>query len=326
MNIYRIKTNIYNEVTIAGRTLSRIQDYYIPNIIDIKGENEITDTDFYALIRDDTPLLTSRIISLAKSRAIKNNAPIKIGSGVVTKKDFTREPITYRSPLCTIFSPKNYAFILNTINKRILFYHKSNGVYIMDNSTFIDLDVNIERGACIRPRVTLSGKTVIHKNALISENSHIINSTICKNTIVLSSYIIDSKVGENSSVGPYAVIKNNSNIGNNCRIGDFVEIKNSILKDNVKSAHLTYVGDALVGNNVNLGCGTVFCNYDGKQKHRTTVGDNVFVGANTNLIAPIIIGSDSFIAAGTTVTKNLQPNSFCISRPPLQVSDLQRSR
>ena len=107
MNIYRIKTNIYNEVTIAGRTLSRIQDYYIPNIIDIKSESEIVDADFYALIRDDTPLLTSRIISLAKSRAIKNNAPIKIGSGVVTKKDFTIEPIAYRSPLCTVFSHKN---------------------------------------------------------------------------------------------------------------------------------------------------------------------------------------------------------------------------
>lgn len=128
------------------------------------------------------------------------------------------------------------------------------------------------------------------------------------------NYIEGAKIGENCTVGPFARLRKESVIGRNCKIGNFVEIKNSHLGKNVKIAHLTYVGDAEIGDNCNLGCGVVFCNYDGKNKHKCKVGQNVFVGSNSNLIAPLVVGDDCFIGAGTTVTEDLECGSFAIGR------------
>lgn len=156
--------------------------------------------------------------------------------------------------------------------------------------------------------------SVIEGGVVIFPNSVIINSVIKENTIVYSSYIEDSEVGQNCVVGPYAHIRPNTKIANNVKIGNFVEIKKSEIKSGTKVSHLTYVGDSEVGRNCNFGCGTITCNYDGVNKHKTIIGDNVFIGSNTNLIAPIEIKDNCFIAAGSTITKNLEENTFAISR------------
>ena len=140
------------------------------------------------------------------------------------------------------------------------------------------------------------------------------NSLVEKGAEIISSHIFESTIGENSKVGPYAHIRPKCKIGKNCRIGNFVEIKNSAIGDNTKIAHLTYVGDARIGKNCNIGCGVVFANYNGKEKNKIIVGNNVFIGSNCNLIAPLIIPDNVYICAGTTVTRDLQEYDFVIGR------------
>ena len=145
-------------------------------------------------------------------------------------------------------------------------------------------------------------------------NCSITNSTIGNNTEIKNSTIIDSTVGENTIVGPYAYLRPKSNIGNHVKIGDFVEVKNATIEDNSKASHLSYIGDAHVGKNVNIGCGVVFVNYDGKNKFQTVIEDNVFVGCNSNLVAPVTVGKNAFIAAGSTITDEVHEDAFAIAR------------
>lgn len=172
----------------------------------------------------------------------------------------------------------------------------------------------ISKSAKVDKRATLVGKCEIEDGAVVFGECYLENAIIRKNAVVKSSYIVSSEVGEGTTVGPFAHIRNNSKISANCRIGNFVEIKNSKLGKGTKAAHLTYVGDAEIGENVNLGCGVVFANYDGKKKHRSKVGNNVFIGCNCNIVAPRIIEDNCFIAAGTTLTNDLPKNSFSIGR------------
>ena len=140
------------------------------------------------------------------------------------------------------------------------------------------------------------------------------NSRIEEGVEIISSHIFDSVVGENTKIGPNAHLRPNSKIGKNCRIGNFVEIKNSVVGDNTKIAHLTYVGDAKIGKGCNIGCGVVFVNYNGKEKNEIVIGNNVFIGSNCNLIAPLNIPDNVYICAGTTVTQNLNEYDFVIGR------------
>ena len=156
--------------------------------------------------------------------------------------------------------------------------------------------------------------SVIEGGVVIFPNSVIINSVIKENTIVYSSYIEDSEIGCDCVVGPFAHIRPNTKIANNVKVGNFVEIKKSEIESGTKISHLTYVGDSIVGKNCNFGCGTITCNYDGKHKHKTIIGNNVFIGSNSNLVAPVEIKDNCFIAAGSTITKDLKENTFAISR------------
>ena len=142
------------------------------------------------------------------------------------------------------------------------------------------------------------------------------NVKIGKNTIIKFGSIIEDNciIGHNCVIGPYAHIHTSSVIGDNCHIGNFVEIKKSRLGDNCNAKHLVYIGDCECGNNVNFGCGVVIANYNGKEKNNTIIKDNVFIGCNSNLIAPIEIGNNSFIAAGSTITNNVNDNEFVIER------------
>ena len=202
--------------------------------------------------------------------------------------------------------------VYNNIRKRIITHLLEGGVVIEGEDFHIDYGVTVERGAIIRSPTTLRGNTIIKSGAIV-ENSIVSDSIVEKSTEIICSHLISSKVGENTTLGPFARLRG-ADIGKNCRIGDFVEVKNSILHSGVKCAHLAYVGDAEVGEGTNVGCGSVFCNYDGKLKHRTIVGKNVFIGANVNLVAPLKVGDNTYIAAGTTVTKDTTDNEFVIGR------------
>ena len=131
---------------------------------------------------------------------------------------------------------------------------------------------------------------------------------------ILSSVIIKSAVGENTHVGPFAYIRPNCNVGSDVKVGDFVELKNSNIDNGTKISHLTYVGDSDVGKRVNFGCGTVTVNYDGKNKHRTVIGDDVFIGCNSNLVAPVKLNDGAFTAAGSTITDEVPENNLAIAR------------
>lgn len=203
----------------------------------------------------------------------------------------------------------------NIMRIRINEAHMVNGVTIIDtNSTYIESDVEIGNDTIIYPGVMLKGKTKIGSNCAIEMNSSIDNSIIGDNTEVKNSTIVDSTVGENTTVGPYAYLRPKSNIGNNVKIGDFVEVKNATIGDNSKASHLSYIGDAEVGRNVNIGCGVVFVNYDGKNKFKSIVKDNAFIGSNSNLVAPVTIEEKGYIATGSTITEDVPEKALAIAR------------
>lgn len=202
----------------------------------------------------------------------------------------------------------------NFKNRRAIKEHVKNGVLFLDyKSVVIDEDVKLGKGVLVGANVVLKGKINVGDYAEIFD-SYIEDSAIGSRTIVKSSYIIDSEIGDKTTVGPFSHIRQKTKIGQGCRIGNFVEIKESIIGDYTKCAHLAYIGNAKVGKNVNVGCGVVFANFNGKIKQQTVVGNDVFIGCNTNLVAPLTIGDGCYIAAGTTVTKNLDKDNFCIGR------------
>lgn len=202
-------------------------------------------------------------------------------------------------------------FLRQYINKE----HMVNGVNMLNPDTItIGHNVIIEPGVTIYPNTTITGNTVIKAGAIIGPNTEIHNSRIHSNAHIRHSLVYDSEVGENTTVGPFAHLREHAVIGANNRIGNFVEVKKSTTGDDTKASHLAYIGDAEVGSHVNFGCGTITVNYDGKTKHKTKIGDYAFIGCNTNLIAPIEIGDNVFIAAGSTVTKNVPSNGFAIAR------------
>ena len=182
------------------------------------------------------------------------------------------------------------------------------------DGVYISADSIVEEGAQIYAPAHISNGSHICRGACIMPFSILKGTHVGANTVVFSSTLIDANVGENCSVGPYAYLRDGARAGNGCRIGDFVEVKASTIGDGTKAAHLAYIGDADVGQNVNIGCGVVFCNYDGKVKSKTVVGDGAFIGANCNLIAPLTIGNGAFIAAGTTVCADLSDGDLCIGR------------
>lgn len=201
------------------------------------------------------------------------------------------------------------------MRKRILKVHMLSGVTIIDpNNTYIDKTVKIARDVTIYPGCILEGNTVIDEDCEIGPGTRIKDSILDKGIRAQNSVITDSKIGEGTTVGPFAYLRPGNVIGKHAKIGDFVEMKNSSFGDYSKASHLTYIGDGDVGSHVNLGCGVVFVNYDGKKKYRSTVEDNCFVGCNVNLVAPVTVKKDSYIAAGTTITENVPENSLAIGR------------
>lgn len=193
--------------------------------------------------------------------------------------------------------------------------HMRNGVSIVDpENTYIDVDVTIGQDTVIYPNVHIQGKTSIGCNVTILPNSFLRNAVIGDDVTIDSSKIVESKVGARTTVGPMSHLRNNTEICEDCRIGNFVEFKNSHFGDGSKCAHLTYIGDSDFGKKINVGCGVVTVNYDGKNKYRTTVRDGAFIGSNCNLIAPVTIGENVLLAAGSTITDSVEDGDMGIAR------------
>lgn len=167
-----------------------------------------------------------------------------------------------------------------------------------NNGIYIERGVQVMAGACV-----WSGNIVLGE------------SVLCAGCELLPHNHIDgAEIGAGCKVGPFARLRKGTQLGNGCKIGNFVELKNAKIGENVKISHLTYVGDARIGKDCNIGCGVVFCNYDGEKKHECVIGDSVFIGSNANLVAPLKIGSNTIIGAGTTVTRDVACGSFVIGR------------
>lgn len=198
---------------------------------------------------------------------------------------------------------------------RINHQHMVNGVSFIDpKATYVDDGVQIGAETVIEPGVYLKGATVIGENCLITANSQLVDSVIEDDVVIESSVIEESIVHSGADVGPYAHLRPQAEIGPKAHIGNFVEVKKAVIGEGSKVGHLTYVGDATLGKDINVGCGVVFVNYDGKNKYHTTVGDHSFVGSNANLIAPVTIAANTVIAAGSTINKDVPEGAMGIAR------------
>ncbi|HZX21857.1 MAG TPA: bifunctional UDP-N-acetylglucosamine diphosphorylase/glucosamine-1-phosphate N-acetyltransferase GlmU [Clostridia bacterium] len=217
--------------------------------------------------------------------------------------------------IMAVNSREQLAEVEAIMRKRIAKKHMENGVTIINpEHTYIEKTVTIGIDTTIYAGAILTGDTVIGDDCVIGQNSRIENSVIGNGAEVQSSTIISSSVGDGTTIGPYAYLRPNSNIGKHVKIGGFVEVKNSKVDNYSRASHLSYIGDADVGKNVNIGCGVVFVNYDGKDKNRSVIEDNVFVGSNVNLVAPVVIGKDGYIACGSTITSGVPGGALAIAR------------
>lgn len=197
------------------------------------------------------------------------------------------------------------------INKK----HMLNGVTIIDPAnTYISADAVIGADTILYPGTLIYGNSTIGTDCIIGPNTEIIDSVIGNETTIKQSVVHESKIGHSTTVGPFAHIRPASQLGDEVRIGNFVETKKAIFGNRSKASHLSYIGDAEVGNDVNIGCGSITVNYDGKNKFKTTIEDNVFVGCNSNLVAPVTVKKGSYIAAGSTITDEVPEDSLAIAR------------
>ncbi|ENQ3108309.1 UDP-N-acetylglucosamine pyrophosphorylase /glucosamine-1-phosphate N-acetyltransferase [Bacillus sp. 491mf] len=201
------------------------------------------------------------------------------------------------------------------MKKRINHQHMVNGVTIIDpNNTYISVDAKIGNDTVIYPGTIIEGYTVIGSNCEVGPHTVIRDSEVGDNTTIRQSTVHDSKIGIDVAIGPFAHIRPQSVIGNEVRVGNFVEIKKTVFGNRSKASHLSYIGDAEVGEDVNLGCGSITVNYDGKNKFKTVIGDGVFIGCNSNLVAPVTVEDGAYVAAGSTITEDVPAKALSIAR------------
>ncbi|OGP71412.1 MAG: UDP-N-acetylglucosamine diphosphorylase/glucosamine-1-phosphate N-acetyltransferase [Deltaproteobacteria bacterium RBG_16_50_11] len=190
------------------------------------------------------------------------------------------------------------------------------GVTILDPQvTYVDRMVEVGKDTILHPNCILEGKTKIGQRCIIESNAKMIDSIVGNEVIIRSNCVItESKIEDGAVIGPFSHLRPLTEVKAKAKIGNFVEVKKSVIGEGSKANHLSYIGDSLVGEDVNIGAGTITCNYDGFEKHQTIIGDRVFVGSNVELVAPVKIGNRSTVGAGTTVTKNVPEGALAISR------------
>lgn len=181
-------------------------------------------------------------------------------------------------------------------------------------SVFIDPQAEVADDVVIYPDNHIIGKCVIGKGSVLMPGNIIEDCVIGEGCTITKSVLKQSQIGDNTTVGPFSYLRPGSQIGKGCRIGDFVEVKNAVIGDGTKVSHLTYVGDCTIGKRCNVGCGVVFVNYNGVYKSRSEVGDDCFIGSNSNIIAPVKVQDSSYIACGTTLNQDVPTDSLVIGR------------
>ncbi|MGQ7278603.1 bifunctional UDP-N-acetylglucosamine diphosphorylase/glucosamine-1-phosphate N-acetyltransferase GlmU [Brevibacillus thermoruber] len=201
------------------------------------------------------------------------------------------------------------------MRRRIAVRHMKNGVTIVDPaSTYIEADVVIGADTVIQPGTFLRAGTTIGADCVIGPQADLTNVQVADRVTISYSVMVDARVEADSTVGPFAYVRPGTEIGPNVKIGDFVELKNAKIGKGTKVPHLSYVGDAEIGEGVNIGCGTITVNYDGAVKHKTVVMDGSFIGCNTNLVAPVTVGQNAYVAAGSTITQDVPDEALAIAR------------
>lgn len=205
---------------------------------------------------------------------------------------------------------------IKVLKAKINHFHQSAGVHILDSeNTYIEAAVKIGKGTTIYPGCYLHGESIIGEECLIEPGSIIKNSQIDEETTIKAySYLEDAIVANHCSVGPYARLRPGADIGEATKIGNFVEIKKAKIGSRVGISHLSYIGDAEIGENVNIGCGFITCNYDGAEKHLTKIGKNSFIGSDSQMIAPVTVGESAFVASGSTINVDVPDEGFAIAR------------
>lgn len=203
----------------------------------------------------------------------------------------------------------------NVMRRRINKAHMVNGVTFQNpEATYIDIDVELAPEVVVEANVTLKGQTKVGAESVLTNGSYIVDSIIGEGVVVTNSMIEQSTVKDGVTIGPYAHIRPDSTLEKDVHIGNYVEVKSSTVGENSKAGHLTYIGNARVGSNVNFGAGTIIANYDGQNKYTTTIGNNVFVGSNSTIIAPVTLGDNSLTAAGSTISKDVEKDAIAIGR------------
>ncbi|HEY4536896.1 MAG TPA: bifunctional UDP-N-acetylglucosamine diphosphorylase/glucosamine-1-phosphate N-acetyltransferase GlmU [Erysipelothrix sp.] len=270
--------------------------HYLPKIEEIEGKDELNIIDLVKIMKEDN----------RKIQALK----------VEDAREFMG--VNDRVQLSTA-----HKWMRKIINQK----HLDKGVSILDpDTTYIGPDVIIKEDVVIYPNNHIYGASVIDKNSVIYPGCWLENANIGQGVIIESSKVINSRVGEQTTIGPNAHLRAQTDIGKSCRIGNYVEIKNTVVGNNSSMAHLTYLGDAKVGKYVNIGCGVITANYDGKHKHQTKIGDHVSIGSNATLIAPVKIESHAVVAAGSTITDDVQEESLAIARVRQEVKKSYKKR
>jgi bifunctional UDP-N-acetylglucosamine pyrophosphorylase/glucosamine-1-phosphate N-acetyltransferase len=202
------------------------------------------------------------------------------------------------------------------INRRLCEHHMRAGVTIADPATtYLEPELTFGTDVTILPNTTIGRRSRIGAHCEIGPNSRLQNATIREHVIVTDSVVVDSSIGDFAYVGPWAHIRAGSAIGTGARIGNFVEVKNAKLAAGVKAGHLTYLGDATLGERTNVGAGTITCNFDGTQKHETTIGADVFIGSNSSLVAPVTLGDGSVTGAGAVIIRDVAPGERVVGNP-----------
>ncbi|MBM7635787.1 bifunctional UDP-N-acetylglucosamine diphosphorylase/glucosamine-1-phosphate N-acetyltransferase GlmU [Streptococcus saliviloxodontae] len=203
----------------------------------------------------------------------------------------------------------------SVMRRRINKAHMINGVTFQNpEATYIEVDVEIAPDVLIEANVTLKGQTKVGSETVLTNGTYLVDATIGAGAVITNSMIEESEVADGVTVGPYAHIRPGSSLAKDVHIGNFVEVKGSSIGENSKAGHLTYIGNAEVGSDVNFGAGTITVNYDGQKKYKTTIGNHVFVGSNSTLIAPLKIGDNALTAAGSTITSDVPSDSIAIGR------------
>ncbi|SJZ69769.1 bifunctional UDP-N-acetylglucosamine diphosphorylase/glucosamine-1-phosphate N-acetyltransferase GlmU [Anaerorhabdus furcosa] len=313
-----ILTAILDDPSAYGRVI-RDENGYVTKIVEFKDcteeEKKIKEinTGIYAF---DNKTLFSNLTEIQNNNAqseyyitdlvaILNNKGIKVSAVVATDND----------EVAGVNDKVELAYANHTMQQRINSNWMRKGVTLINpDATYIGAEVEIEADTTIYPNVYLEGKTKIAKGTVILPNSFLVDARIGERCTIDSSRITDSEVKDDCTVGPYAHLRMHTVVDSKNRIGNFVEFKNTNFGYDSRCAHLTYIGDSDIGSKVNIGCGVVTVNYDGKNKFRTVVKDGAFIGSNVNLIAPVTVGENAVVAAGSTATKDVPDGDMAIAR------------